>query len=122
MTLLVMLIIGLMPQPMVVQSVLADGTLALAPLPVWVILLRSTTALVGVFALASAVQRWYFGKVGLVPQLLLFFASLSLITPSELFDGLGLAVLVLLFFYQRVRRKVAPEEVEATPAAVQSSS
>jgi len=93
------LILGNLTQPMVVETILADGTSVIENLTVPIIALRTFTALIGVYALASAVQRWYFGRIGLIPQLALFAAALSLITASVLFDIIGVTLMVLIYFF-----------------------
>lgn len=93
------LILGNLTEPMVIETMLADGTTIIENLTVPIIVLRTITALIGVYALASAVQRWYFGKIGLLPQLVLLIAALSLITASTLFDIVGISLMVLLFVY-----------------------
>lgn len=64
-------------------------------------IIRSITAAIGVFALAGSIQGWYFGPVNMVIRILLFGAALSLITPSVLFDIIGLAFLVGYYFIQK---------------------
>lgn len=98
------LIMGNLPAPMMLREVLADGTVTQTALSVYTVVLRSVTALVGIFALASGVQRWYFGKITLIPQLLLFAASISLLTASVYADLAGLGILVALFLFGRASK------------------
>lgn len=110
------LILGNLPAPMVVQTILPDGTAVETALTIATIVLRTGTALLGIYALASAVQKWYFGKINFLFQALLFAAALSLITANVLADFVGLAIMVGLFFFQRAAREKLEKKVEA-PAA-----
>jgi TRAP transporter 4TM/12TM fusion protein len=67
-----------------------------------VIILRTLTALIGIYALAAAAQGYFFGHAPLLMRVLLLVASLGLITPDETLDILGFALLLGLFFFQRV--------------------
>lgn len=79
------------------------------------IILRSVTAAIGVYALAASVQGYYFGKANVFVRVLLFAASISLITPNVLFDVLGLGFLVGYYFYQKliVAKKEPSQEVSS---------
>lgn len=70
-------------------------------------ILRTITAGIGIYALASSVQGWYFGPVNSLFRVLLFGAALSLITPSVLFDIIGLAFLVGFYLFKKVFNKGA---------------
>jgi len=75
-------------------------------------ILRTVTALIGIYALAAAVQGWYFGEANLVMRLLLFITALSLISPSVWQDLVGLVILLVLFAVQKVaglETKKAPQ-------------
>jgi len=59
------------------------------------ILLTTLTAIVGVIALAGAVIGYVRGPLGLPRRLVLFGAALALISPSIVWDGVGLALFTL---------------------------
>ena len=67
----------------------------------WQIIWVSFTALLGVFALATAAQNFMGKKLAFFPRVALFGASLSLIVPGYKTDLLGLALLFSIFLYQR---------------------
>ncbi len=108
------LILGNMDEVMMIQTVAADGTITVANLAVTTVVLRTITALVGVYALASAVQKWYFGRIPFLFQVILFAAALSLITASVYADLAGFGILGALFFYQRRADKKVMQEIDMT--------
>jgi TRAP transporter 4TM/12TM fusion protein len=85
-------------------SLLAQGD-------VGTILFNTATALVGVFALASGLQAYYFGRVGLILRAVLIGAALSLIKPGVYTDTLGLSLMVIAYFTRHLGR---PAEVSHT--------
>jgi TRAP transporter 4TM/12TM fusion protein len=66
----------------------------------WQIIWVSFTALLGVFALATAAQSFMSKKVAFLPRIVLFGASLSLIVPGYKTDLLGLVLLFSIVLYQ----------------------
>ncbi|MEM6460655.1 MAG: TRAP transporter fused permease subunit [Pseudomonadota bacterium] len=61
------------------------------------------TAMLGVFLLSSGVQGWFFGKRAVwVLRLLLVGTALLMIEGSVMTDIIGLAMVALIFFIQRV--------------------
>lgn len=97
-----------------IKTVLADGTAVVETLSTAIIILRTTTALIGIYALASAIQRWYFGKITLVPQLLLFVSCILLMTADTYADIAGLLIMVALFFYSKKINQEPSIEPSAT--------
>ncbi|MGF7184938.1 TRAP transporter 4TM/12TM fusion protein [Desulfitispora alkaliphila] len=79
-----------------------------------VIAINAATAFIGIFALSSAVQSWYFGHVNKVQQATLLIASLLLVSPSPYFDAAGLTILIANFVVQRIKRNRAIPPVEAS--------
>lgn len=75
--------------------------------------LRFGTALLGIFALASAVQSWFFGHVVRWKQALLLISAISLVSPDHLTDIVGLAVLIALYFTQRKQKEAPPAPTPA---------
>ena len=66
------------------------------------ILQALVTALVGVYALASGVQGWFFGHAPWLVRGLLFIAAILMIQGGLLTDAIGLGILALCFAYERV--------------------
>lgn len=66
----------------------------------WQIIRVSFTALLGVFALAAAVQNFLSKKVPFLLRIVLFGTSLSLIIPGYKTDLLGFVLLFSVIFYQ----------------------
>ncbi len=87
----------------------APEILAIGTLPM--IALRTGTALVGIFALASAVQGYFRGHLVIIQRVLMFVAALSLVTPNEIFDAMGFALIALVFLSHNLpffKKKEAP--------------
>jgi TRAP transporter 4TM/12TM fusion protein len=75
----------------------------------WLPVLHVTvTASLGVFLLASATEGWLHGPLTLPLRAILFVAALFLITPEPISDGIGLAVGVAIWLWQRRRHGVDP--------------
>lgn len=106
------LILGNMKEPLLMETIV-NGSVIVEPVSLLLVTLNTITALIGVYALASAVQGWFFGRAPWLMRLFLFGAALCLIAAEMISDGIGLVVLVLLFFFQRVIRKAPsiPESV-----------
>jgi TRAP transporter 4TM/12TM fusion protein len=64
-----------------------------------------TTALVGIFALAAGMDGWMFKKAKGVERAILIVAGLALVYPSWTYDVIGLALVGLAVFSQKVIRK-----------------
>jgi TRAP transporter 4TM/12TM fusion protein len=74
----------------------------------WVLIVRNaTTALIGVYLLAAALQGWYFGRATMMVRAFTLGAALMLIHGGPLSDSLGIGAAVLAFFYQRFVGKKA---------------
>ncbi|NPV42607.1 MAG: TRAP transporter permease [Firmicutes bacterium] len=75
------------------------------------------SALIGVFALASALENYLFGKTNLIQRALLFMAALVLIKPGVLTDLIGLGIVVVITVIQYIKgkkTKITIKEVEVT--------
>ncbi|MBU2055340.1 MAG: TRAP transporter permease [Proteobacteria bacterium] len=70
------------------------------------------TALVGVFALASGVQGWFFGQANPVQRIMLIIVALTLIHSGLETDIIGLVILLFVFAWQRFLRKPVTEKVQ----------
>ncbi|MFW6147579.1 MAG: TRAP transporter permease [Thermodesulfobacteriota bacterium] len=68
---------------------------------IWQIIWVSFTAMLGVFALASAVQNFMGSRVPFVLRIVLFGTALTLIIPGYTTDIVGFILLFSVFFYQR---------------------
>ena len=64
------------------------------------IIVRSVSALIGIYALASAVQGWCFGAVARWQQAVLLFVAFCAITPNVILDGIGYVLLAGIILYQ----------------------
>ncbi|MBS4032612.1 MAG: TRAP transporter permease [Clostridiales bacterium] len=58
---------------------------------------RTATALLGILALASAVQAYFRGHLNLLQRVLMFAAAISLVSPNEIFDILGVSLMAFVF-------------------------
>ena len=67
----------------------------------------SITAMIGIAALAGAMQNYLFKKTTVVERWLLIFAGLALVYPKALFDYIGLALLATVIVSQSMRKTVA---------------
>jgi TRAP transporter 4TM/12TM fusion protein len=75
------------------------------------------SALIGVFALASALENYLFGKTNLIQRALLFMAALVLIKPGVLTDLIGLGIVVVITVIQYIKgkkTKITIKEAEVT--------
>src|SRR5438876_4373884 len=67
----------------------------------------SITAMIGIAALAGAMQNYLFKKTTVVERSLLILAGLALVYPKALFDYIGLALLATVIVSQSMRKTVA---------------
>jgi TRAP-type uncharacterized transport system fused permease subunit len=65
------------------------------------------TAMIGIAALAGAMQNWLFGRTGVVERWMLVLAGLALTYPKAMFDYVGLALLAIVVASQAARRRVS---------------
>ena len=64
------------------------------------------TAMIGIAALAGAMQNWLFKKTTLVERWLLIAGGLALVYPKALLDYIGVALLAVVVVSQAVRKTV----------------
>jgi TRAP-type uncharacterized transport system fused permease subunit len=64
------------------------------------IALVTTTAAVGILALAAAFQGWAWRRMGLVERVMLLVAGILLVYPAKLFDIVGFALVVVVVLMQ----------------------
>jgi TRAP transporter 4TM/12TM fusion protein len=62
------------------------------------------TAMVGIAALAGAMQNWLFKKTAAVERWLLIAAGLALVYPKAMFDYIGVALLAIVIVSQTMRK------------------
>ena len=65
------------------------------------------TAMVGIAALAGAMQNWLFRKTHAVERWLLIVAGLALVYPKAMLDYIGFALLAIVIVSQTLRKTVA---------------
>jgi len=75
------------------------------------IALVTITAALGIAALAGGVQGWALRRTTRLEQAMLIVAGLALVYPKPLYDAVGLALLVLVFVFQFLRRDKAAARV-----------
>ena len=63
------------------------------------------TALVGIFALAAGMDGWMFKRAKSYERIVLVVSGLALVYPTLLFDFIGLGLLAVAIFSQKVLRK-----------------
>jgi TRAP transporter 4TM/12TM fusion protein len=63
------------------------------------------TALVGIYSLAAGMDGWMFKRATFYERAILILSGLALVYPTLLFDFLGLALLGIAIFSQKVLRK-----------------
>ena len=63
--------------------------------------------MVGIAALAGAMQNWVFKKTHWVERWLLIVAGLALVYPKAMFDYVGVALLASVIVSQTLRKTVA---------------
>jgi len=71
------------------------------------IVIVCVTAIVGIVALAGAMQGWLIGKARRHERWLLTAAGLALVYPKAMLDYIGLGLLVLVLLMQLLRRSTA---------------
>ncbi|HEY3177692.1 MAG TPA: TRAP transporter fused permease subunit [Casimicrobiaceae bacterium] len=67
----------------------------------------SITAMIGIAALAGAMQNYLFKKTTVVERWLLILAGLALVYPKAMFDYIGVALLATVIVSQGIRKTVA---------------
>jgi TRAP-type uncharacterized transport system fused permease subunit len=63
--------------------------------------------MIGIAALAGAMQNWLFKKTVLVERWLLIAAGLALVYPKAMLDYIGVALLAIVIVSQAMRKAVA---------------
>lgn len=73
--------------------------------PIWEGILGGITAIIGGVAFASVLKGWLLFKTNLVQRALMLVAAYFLIEPTLLNDIVGLAIILVVFFSQYVKRE-----------------
>jgi TRAP-type uncharacterized transport system fused permease subunit len=79
------------------------------------------TAMIGIAALAGAMQNWLFKRTARLERWLLI-AGLALVYPKAMFDYIGLALLAVVVVSQTVRKSVRQPMVRRSRAAAADSA
>src|SRR5438552_3280340 len=83
---------------------LMGSTKALANANWWSIAEVTTTAAIGIAALAGGLQGWLFSRTSLAERIMLSVAGFLLVYPKALFDAVGFVLVVLVLVMQWLRR------------------
>lgn len=68
------------------------------------IIWTTVTAFIGILALAGGVENWFLKKTTLYERLMLLGAGLLLVYPIAFYDAIGLGLMALVVFLQKLRR------------------
>ena len=63
------------------------------------------TALIGIFALAIALMGYFLTRINLLERIILIIAAILLIFPNFKISLGGIVLLILVYFYQRIKRR-----------------
>lgn len=78
------------PQLLLVQGSVAEIALAVV------------TSVIGVVAIAAAIQNFLMGPLNIIQRILLFIGAVLLVFPGMMTDGLGIAVTIMVIIWQKV--------------------
>ena len=91
------------------QGLLLNGSIKNLASADWSsIALVTATAALGIAALAAGFQGWLLRQTNLIERLMLIAAGLLLVYPSRYADVSGVALIVVVFMLQLVRKRIAP--------------
>ncbi len=77
--------------------------------PWYEILQMTITALIGMFGVAMALQRYYRSKLNPLQQLMALAGGLMLIAPGLLTDAAGIGLIALVMLWQRFQTPIVPK-------------
>lgn len=77
------------------------------------ILQMALTALIGMFGVAMALQKYYKSKLNVLQQVMALAGGLMLIHPDLLTDFVGIGLVVLVMLWQRMQNRSQPQPVAA---------
>jgi TRAP-type uncharacterized transport system fused permease subunit len=72
--------------------------------PVMDIFWTTITAFIGLAALAGGVENWFIKKTTLYERIMLIAAGLLLVYPVAIYDAIGLGLVAVVVFLQKLRR------------------
>ena len=111
------LILGNTEEIFTLVTVGSDGAEVVGELALFTIVIRTITALIGVYGIASSVQGWYFGLAPNWKRAILMVAGLLLVTPPLWADISGIAILVVFAVMQINKNKSQPQEMSTDTSA-----
>lgn len=74
----------------------------------WEVLQMATTAMIGMFGVAMCLERFFVRKMNLLQQLMSLTGGLMLIDPGLVTDLIGIALILVVVFWQRYDNKRMP--------------
>ncbi|MSO92629.1 MAG: TRAP transporter fused permease subunit [Rhodospirillales bacterium] len=91
--------------------------------PLLDVLVVFVTASIGVVLLAASTEGWLHGPLAMPPRAILFVAAILLVAPEPITDGIGLALAIAVWLWQRRQHGSDPaSKVPARQAAASLSS
>ena len=81
--------------------------------PWYQILQMTATALIGMFGVAMALQKFYLSKLNVLQQLMALAGGLMLIDPGLLTDTIGIGLIVLVIVWQKFQARNTPKAAVA---------
>jgi TRAP-type uncharacterized transport system fused permease subunit len=72
--------------------------------PVTDVVWTTTTAFIGILALAGGVENWFLKKTTFYERIMLIMAGLMLVYPQPLFDFIGLGLMTVVIVSQKLRK------------------
>ena len=72
--------------------------------PVTDVVWTTTTAFIGILALAGGVENWFLKRTTFYERIMLIIAGLMLVYPKPLFDFIGLGLMAVVIVSQKLRK------------------
>jgi TRAP-type uncharacterized transport system fused permease subunit len=72
--------------------------------PVTDVVWTTTTAFIGILALAGGVENWFLKRTTFYERIMLIIAGLMLVYPKPLFDLIGLGLMAIVIVSQKLRK------------------
>jgi TRAP transporter 4TM/12TM fusion protein len=114
--------LGLALAGFIVPFMFAYNQALLFQAELWRVLLASSTAILGVIALAACVQNYYIAKLNVVERILFGVTALALIKPGFVTDIFGIAVLGGVLYLQRRKAKSDKAKMETSTTEQKTDS
>jgi TRAP-type uncharacterized transport system fused permease subunit len=106
--------LGLALAGFIVPFMFAYNQALLFQAELWRVALATTTAILGVIALAACVQNYYISKLNVIERVLFGITAFALIKPGLVTDIFGIAVLGGVLYLQRRKAKYDKVKMEAS--------